>query len=159
MVMAATSVAGPAESGGGLSSLAPFLPALLLLIAILFVPYLFVNSVLAWLASNLMSFREATLGRALKLSIFQLVVPVPIALAGSVGLYLVLKDQPFLGRHADLMSFLYPVLCFLVIAWVFAVLVTMMVYKVGFLRAAAFNIVLWLIQAVVAYIIRAGRAT
>ena len=158
-VAATENAAGAAQAGGTLSSIAPFLPALLLAIAIVAVPYLVLNSVLAWLASNLMSFREATLGRALKLTILQLIIPVPIALAGSVAFYLVLKDRPLPGDHAELMTFVYPFLCFIAVAWVLSVAVSGIVYKVGFLRAAAFNTVLWLIEACVAFILRVGQCS
>ncbi len=145
-----------AQASGSLAELAPFLPALLLVLAIVFIPYLILNSVLAWLASNIMSFRRATLGNGLKFSVLSLLIPVPVALAGSVGLYVLMKDSSMLGRNADLLSFVYPIICFFVLAWLLSVVVAAIVYRVGLLRAAAFNMVLWLVNAVVSFVVRAA---
>jgi len=126
------------------------LPALLIILAIICV----LNTIVAWLASKVMSFPMATIGRALKLSILQLlVIPVVMVLlllgissivAGGVAWEVLVPDA---GPPPGLLGWGIVAVAILV-PWLVAVAISGWVYGVGFLRAAVFNAVTWIIAAI-----------
>ncbi len=127
-----------------------------ILFVVLVVPYMLYSTLLAWLASRIMSFPEATVGKAFMFSLVNVLLPVPVGLVAAAGVYFggmqVLAQRP----EAIVWVMAGPVLAFVIVAWLTSLIVAAVVYSVGPLRAGVFNVLLWLIHAVVAFILGAA---
>jgi hypothetical protein len=126
------------------------LAAVLVILGIVALVYIVWNTILAWIASNIMALPEATFGRALKFTIVSAIAGVCMAVlgvvvaAGIMGLSL----QGMLGEEGEAVPavVLIGALGFFVLWLLVAILVAAWVYRVGFLRAFLFLIVLWIVN-------------
>jgi hypothetical protein len=154
-VWAQKAAAGAAQAPGqGVGTVA--LPALAIAFVIAIVPYIMLNTLLAWIASNMMSFPQPTVGRALKLSVLQILLPLPLGIVTGWALYHVFSDQLAAREDAAFWSVVYCVLGGIIVSWMVSVLITAAVYAVGFLRAAVFNTLLWVLYVGVGFLTSCG---
>ena len=130
------------------------LTGLFLILLIIFVPYLLYNTLVAWIASKVMSFREATVGRAFALSVLHLLIPIPAGILLSVGVFV--GVQRVAPREHMIEPIILAVLCFLIFVWLISVFVTSKIYRVGFLASAVFNVLLWVVHGVLSFVLGLG---
>ncbi len=133
------------------------LVALLLVFLIIFVPFLLYNTLVAWLASKIISFKDATVGKAFKLSLLQLLMPIPLGIALSVGLFFVLKETAPAEEGSVSRHVIISVICFFIFVWLLCVFIASKVYKVGFLSAAVFNVLLFVVHGVLSFVLGVGN--
>jgi hypothetical protein len=155
-LLAAQAAPAAGEPAGGELLLGQFIAIAAILFVVLVVPYMLYNTLLAWLASRTMSFPEATVGKAFRFFLINVLLPVPAKLAAAVGVYFAARDALASRPEAMLWAIAGPILAFVVVAWLTSLVVAAVVYSVGPLRAGVFNTLLWLMHAAVLFVLRVG---
>ena len=148
----------PGEGVDEALSFVPVLVAVFLVFLIVAVPYLLYSTVVVWIGSRLMSFKEATVGKALKYSLLQLLIPFPVALALSVGVVIASTKVVQSAESDMLWAIVLAVLCFFIFSWLISVFITSKVYSTGFLSAAVFNVLLFILHGVIGFMLGAGSS-
>jgi hypothetical protein len=153
--------AGPAQSlAAQPDGTAQAAVVVLVIIGIVAAVYVVWNTILAWIASNVMALPEATLGRALKFTIVSAIAGVCMTVLGIVvGVSVMgLSLQGMMGEEGEALPamVLVGVIGFFVLWLLVAILVAAWVYRIGLLRAFLFLIVLWIVNVLAGVGLRAA---
>jgi hypothetical protein len=129
-----------------------------LFLAIILVPWLLYNTFMVWLTTRVLRLSDQTLETAFRLSVFQFLIPMPVAAGLAVAGYYLIRTN-FGTDPASAVSglgLIGAILGFIAIYWFLCVALTQRIYRLGFLRAAIFNVVLTVVHGAIGFLLNAG---
>jgi hypothetical protein len=96
------------------------------------------------------------LGRAFKISLLQMLIPLPLMLLLGVFFFMVARDVLAPGAPSALAGLGYAVGGAIIVGWVVSVMLTGFVYGVQFLTAAVFNTLTWIVHGAIYFMLGLG---